>query len=162
MVSIKKDIEAVTRAGGVAGQMGGGELEEGDVVYSAGDMVKCEGCSKAVPHECAVSTEDPVYLCARCALSCADAAYGELVAKVEGVVGAVGAISKFPEDVTPLVQLLFLPESHEAAHAMFDTARVGLKVRKLENGALDCVGCLLDSEVPKLHSCSFRNPNQKA
>jgi hypothetical protein len=251
MEDVKKDIKEVTRAGGAAGQMAGGEIEHdwtvsgmdrcirdlraqhafeqarrlnvegvlrscifeglssgGDLIPSEelkaslqrgqklvtrgekqpdetialraeieelkaklaehedeqGDTVKCEGCSKAVPVEDSIADhgEDNVYLCAHCALGCADAAYGELVEKVEGVVGAVGAISKFPEDAAPLVRLLFLPESHEAALAMFDVARVSFKVRRLEDGALDCVGCFLDSELPKLHSCSFRNPNQKA
>lgn len=31
-----------------------------------GDTVGCEGCGKRLPSLCAVSTEDPVYLCARC------------------------------------------------------------------------------------------------
>lgn len=30
------------------------------------DTVGCEGCGKRLPSLCAVSTEDPVYLCARC------------------------------------------------------------------------------------------------
>jgi len=31
-----------------------------------GDTVGCEGCGKRLPYECAIPTEDPVYLCARC------------------------------------------------------------------------------------------------
>lgn len=31
-----------------------------------GDTVGCEGCGRRLPSLCAVSTEDPVYLCARC------------------------------------------------------------------------------------------------
>jgi len=37
-----------------------------DLEAEQADTVGCEGCGKRLPSQCAVSTGDPVYLCARC------------------------------------------------------------------------------------------------
>jgi len=63
------ELEAhLSRSNGLllAGQVGTLLARIAELEAEQDDTVGCEGCGKRLPSLCAVSTEDPVYLCARC------------------------------------------------------------------------------------------------